>query len=220
MGMKSKKDLALGAVKILEELYPEASCALMYDGEPWKLLVMARLSAQCTDKRVNEVCKTLFVIYPTLDSLANAKLSEVTEIVRPCGLYHVKAADIISSAKRLKEVYGGILPDSMEELLTFAGVGRKVANLLLGDIYKKPAVVVDTHCMRISKRLGLVDPNINSPEKIEKALAELIPPEKQSDFCHRIVTFGREYCPARGYNCALCPLKGLCQFAQNTRKEE
>lgn len=211
--MISRKERALAAVELLEKVYPEALCALTYDGEPWKLLIMARLSAQCTDKRVNIVCETLFKEYPTPEALADAEPDRVMEIVRPCGLYRVKAADIISCANRLVKVYNGILPDTMEELLTFDGVGRKVANLLLGDIYKKPAVVVDTHCIRITHRLGLVDESVKQPEKIEKELAALIPPEKQSDFCHRIVMFGREYCPARGNDCTCCPLSTVCVSA-------
>ncbi len=214
----SKREKALAAIELLEKIYPSALCALTYDGEPWKLLVMARLSAQCTDKRVNTVCETLFHEYPTPNALADADISRVMDIVRPCGLYRVKAADIISCAKRLVTVYGGVLPDSMEELLTFDGVGRKVANLLLGDIYKKPAVVVDTHCIRITKRLGLIDENVKQPEKIEKYLSLLLPPEKQSDFCHRIVMLGREYCPARGYDCAVCPLNKVCANANKTEK--
>lgn len=204
------KQRAIAVAERLEQIYPEALCALEYGGEPWRLLIMARLSAQCTDKRVNEVCKTLFERYPTPEALAKAELSQVEQVIRPCGLYHVKAKDVVSCADRLVSVYGGVLPDTMEELLTFDGVGRKVANLLLGDIYKKPAVVVDTHCIRISGRLGLVPEGMKQPEKIEKILSTLIPDEKQSDFCHRIVLFGREYCPARGQDCNACPMGTLC----------
>ena len=196
----------------LEKLYPQAKCALEYEGEGWKLLVMARLSAQCTDKRVNEVCKRLFEKYRSPYELAKGKLSDVENIVRPCGLYHVKARDIIGEAVLLTEEYDGKLPDSMEELLRFPGVGRKVANLLLGDLFGKPAVVVDTHCIRLSGRLGLVPENTKDPYAIEKILSAVLPPEKQSDFCHRIVTFGREYCPARGQKCDNCPLARLCRY--------
>lgn len=196
----------------LEKLYPQAKCALEYEGEDWKLLVMARLSAQCTDKRVNEVCKWLFEKYRSPYELAKGKLSDVENIVRPCGLYHVKARDIIGEAVLLTEEYDGKLPDSMEELLRFPGVGRKVANLLLGDLFGKPAVVVDTHCIRLSGRLGLVPENTKDPYAIEKILSAVLPPEKQSDFCHRIVTFGREYCPARGQKCGNCPLARLCRY--------
>ena len=196
----------------LEKLYPQAKCALEYEGEDWKLLVMARLSAQCTDKRVNEVCKRLFEKYRSPYELAKGKLSDVEDIVRPCGLYHVKARDIIGEAVLLTEEYDGKLPDSMEELLRFPGVGRKVANLLLGDLFVKPAVVVDTHCIRLSGRLGLVPENTKDPYAIEKILSAVLPPEKQSDFCHRIVTFGREYCLARGQKCDNCPLARLCRY--------
>ena len=196
----------------LEKLYPQAKCALEYEGEDWKLLAMARLSAQCTDKRVNEVCKRLFEKYRSPYELAKGKLSDVENIVRPCGLYHVKARDIIGEAVLLTEDYDGKLPDSMEELLRFPGVGRKVANLLLGDLFGKPAVVVDKHCIRLSGRLGLVPENTKDPYAIEKILSAVLPPEKQSDFCHRIVTFGREYCPARGQKCDNCPLARLCRY--------
>lgn len=196
----------------LEKLYPQAECALEYEGEDWKLLVMARLSAQCTDKRVNEVCKRLFEKYRSPYMLAKGELSDVEDIIRPCGLYHVKARDIIGEAVLLTEEYDGRLPDSMEELLRFPGVGRKVANLLLGDLFGKPAVVVDTHCIRLSERLGLVPENTKDPYAIEKMLSAVLPPEKQSDFCHRIVTFGREYCPARGQKCDGCPLARLCRY--------
>lgn len=195
----------------LEEIYPIAECALEYDGQPWKLLVMGRLSAQCKDERVNLICKELFSEYPTPDSLAGAEVERVKQIIFSCGLYEKKARDIISCCSRLVNVYNSVLPDTMEELLTFDGVGRKVANLLLGDIYKKPAVVVDTHCIRISRRLGLVEPYIKQPEKIEKILSVLIEPEKQSDFCHRIVLLGREYCPAKKYDCSVCPMAELCR---------
>jgi len=195
----------------LENIYPAAECALKYSGEPWKLLVMARLSAQCTDKRVNEVSKFLFEKYPTPEALSCAELTEVEEIVRPCGLYHVKAKDIISECRTLCEEYGGVLPGDMESLLKFAGVGRKIANLILGDIYKMPAIVADTHCIRISARLGLTSAGTKDPGKTEKILKELIEPEKQNDFCHRLVMFGREYCKAQGYKCDNCPLCDLCE---------
>ena len=195
----------------LEERYPEAECALEYGGEPWRLLVMGRLSAQCTDARVNIVCRELFEKYPTLESLANAPLESIEEIVRPCGLYRTKAANIKSACTALIERYGGVLPDTMEELLTLDGVGRKIANLLLGDIYKKPAVVADTHCIRICGRLGFYPESLKDPHKVELALCEIIEPEKQSDFCHRIVWFGREICSARAPKCNECPLRDLCK---------
>lgn len=205
-----KKSQASLVVTRLEELYPAAECALEYEGEAWKLLVMARLSAQCTDKRVNIVSAQLFEKYPTAERLAAAELSDVEDIVRPCGLYHVKAKDIIAECRKLCDEYGGVLPDELDKLLEFQGVGRKIANLIVGDIYKKPAVVADTHCIRISARLGLTPEGTKDPVKTEMILKELIEPEKQNDFCHRLVMFGREYCKAQGYDCDSCPLDGLC----------
>ncbi len=201
---------ALEIAKRLEEIYPDALCALEYDGEPWKLLIMARLSAQCTDVRVNLTCKPLFERYPTPEALAAAKLSDVEEIIRPCGLYHVKAKDIIGDCQLLCGTYHGVLPDTMEELLKFPGVGRKVANLLLGDIYHQQAVVVDTHCIRLSGRLGLVPAGEKNPVKIEMILSDALEGVNQSHFCHRIVWFGREYCSARAPRCGECPLAALC----------
>ena len=170
MTQKQKKERIFKIAEKLAEIYPDALCALEWNGEPWKLLIMGRLSAQCTDARVNIVCRELFDRFPTPNALAEGKLSEIEEIVRPCGLFHVKAQNIKDACKMLVEQYGGVIPDTMEELLNFPGVGRKVANLLLGDIHKKPAVVVDTHCIRISGRLGLVPEGIKQPEKIEKIL--------------------------------------------------
>ena len=198
-------------VSRLEKLYPEAPCALEYNGEPWKLLVMARLSAQCTDARVNIVCRELFAKYPTPEALAAGELSVIEKIVYPCGLYRVKSAEIKEECRLLTEVYGGILPDKMDELLKFPGVGRKVANLLLGDIYKKPAVVTDTHCIRISGRLGLVPLGEKNPVKVERILSGIIDKDKQSDFCHRLVMFGRDICSAKNPRCGECPLSALCK---------
>lgn len=194
----------------LEKRYPESECALEYGGEPWKLLVMGRLSAQCTDARVNIVCKELFGEFPTLSELADAPLERIEEIIRPCGLFRTKAANIKDACIMLRDEYGGVLPDSMDELLHFAGVGRKIANLLLGDIYKKPAIVADTHCIRICGRLGMYPETLKDPYRVEKALCELVEPEKQSDLCHRIVWFGREVCSARSPKCEECPLSELC----------
>ena len=209
---KQLKALADTVVKRLEDIYPDPACALEYSGEPWRLMVMARLSAQCTDKRVNIVCQDLFKKYPTPEALANAELSDVENTIKSCGLYRVKAKDIISECKLLISEYGGIVPNTMEDLLRFDGVGRKVANLLLGDIYKLPAVVVDTHCMRITKRLGLVPESIKTPEKIEYILKDLITSEKQSDFCHRIVDFGRDTCDARSPQCEGCVMQDICAY--------
>jgi len=209
--------LADTVVKRLEDIYPDPACALEYSGEPWRLMVMARLSAQCTDKRVNIVCQDLFKKYPTPNALANAELSDVENTIKSCGLYRVKAKDIISECQLLISEYGGIVPNTMEDLLRFDGVGRKVANLLLGDIYKLPAVVVDTHCMRITKRLGLVPESVKDPAKIEYILKDLIAPEKQSDFCHRIVDFGRDTCDARSPKCEGCAMQDICAYF-NTQK--
>ncbi|MBQ2251447.1 MAG: endonuclease III [Clostridia bacterium] len=205
------KKFASQIVEILEKRYPEAPCALEYNGEPWKLLVMARLSAQCTDARVNIVCRELFKKYPTAKALAEGELSDIEKIVYPCGLYRVKSAEIKEECRLLTEVYGGVLPDEMDELLKFPGVGRKVANLLLGDIYKKPAVVTDTHCIRISGRLGLVPAGEKNPVKVERILSAIIEKEKQSDFCHRLVMFGRDICSAKNPRCDECPLADLCK---------
>lgn len=207
---KEKRARCALIVEKLKEKYPSAECALEYGGEPWKLLVMGRLSAQCTDARVNIVCRSLFEHFPTLEALANATYEEIGNDVRPCGLYKVKAANIKDSAMMLLDEYGGVLPDSMDELLKFPGVGRKIANLLLGDIYKKPAIVADTHCIRICGRLGMYPESEKRPEVVERTMAELIEPCEQSDFCHRIVMFGRETCSARSPHCEACELNGLC----------
>ena len=208
---KAKRERMARIVARLEERYPEAECALEYGGEPWKLLVMGRLSAQCTDARVNIVCGELFEKYPTIEALADAPLEKIEEIVRPCGLYRTKAANIKSSCRAVIERFDGRIPDTMEDLLTLDGVGRKIANLLLGDIYKKPAVVADTHCIRICGRLGFYPESLKDPHKVELILSEIIEPEKQSDLCHRIVWFGREICSARAPKCNECPIRDLCK---------
>ena len=208
-----KKRLA-ATVEALKELYPSAECALTWGGtDPWRLLVMGRLSAQCTDARVNITCKRLFEVYPNAETMAAAALPELEELVRPCGLYRRKALDLKLASERLVTVYGGKLPSTMEELLTFPGVGRKIANLLLGDVFGLPAVVTDTHCIRICGRLGYYPESEKSPEKVEKILWGLIDPEESADFCHRIVFFGRDVCRAIGPRCDGCPLaaRGLCK---------
>lgn len=213
---RAEKKRRMGAiVAALEGIYPDPTCALEYEGDPWKLLVMARLSAQCTDARVNIACRDLFSHFPTAQALAEAPLEAVESDVRRCGLFRVKAQNIIDASRLLIDEFGGVLPDNMEDLLRFPGVGRKVANLLLGDIYGKPAVVTDTHCIRICGRLGMYPESEKSPPKIERILAELIAPEKQSDFCHRIVQFGRDVCAARAPACENCPLAGLCLHREN-----
>lgn len=211
MTKKEKKERLAKIVLRLKEIYPNAECALEYDGDPWKLLVMGRLSAQCTDARVNIVSKELFTVFPTAESMASGEISEIERIVKPCGLYHTKAASIKEASAMLVEKYGGELPDTMEELLEFPGVGRKIANLLLGDVFGKDAVVTDTHCIRICGRLGMYPESLKDPFKIEKILSELIEYGEGSDFCHRIVWFGRETCIARSPRCESCPLAELCE---------
>ncbi len=210
MTKSDKKNLAIEITEQLKKIYPDAECALEYEGDPWKLLVMARLSAQCTDARVDIVSKELFKEFPTPFSMANADLARVEEIVKPCGLYRMKAVNIVDASRMLITDFGGRIPDTMEELLSLPGVGRKIANLMLGDIYKKPAIVCDTHCIRICGRLGLYPEKEKDPAKVEKILTELIDPAEGSDFCHRIVLFGRETCIARSPKCENCPLSNLC----------
>ncbi len=203
-----KKELALAAVAELEKVYPDAVCSLVYE-KPYELLMSTRLSAQCTDARVNIVTEVLFRKYPTLQSIAEANLADIEEIIKPCGLFHTKARDLIAMAQMLLTEYGGELPDSIEELTKLPGIGRKTANLIMGDVFHKPAVVTDTHCIRICGRLGLV--SVKDPYKVEMALRELLPPEKSSDFCHRLVHFGREFCKAQSPQCTVCPLLGICE---------
>lgn len=216
-------------VERLKEVYPESVCALEWGGqrggewdfllrESWKLLVMGRLSAQCTDARVNIVCKDLFEKFPTVEAMADGNLAEIEAIVRPCGLYHTKAQNIKDACRILVEEHNGIVPDNMDALLALPGVGRKIANLLLGDIYKKGGVVTDTHCIRICGRLGFYEESIKDPLKVERILTPLIEEREQSDFCHRIVQFGRDTCMARSPACEGCPLRDLCKHAQTAAK--
>lgn len=226
---KSHSIKAERAVAALKEMYPTAVCALEWGGErgdisgeerlrqSWKLLVMARLSAQCTDARVNIVCRELFSVYPTVESLAEADISDIERIIRPCGLFRTKAQSIKDSCKILAEQYGGIVPDTMDALLALPGVGRKIANLLLGDVYHQSAVVTDTHCIRICGRLGFYPESLKDPLKVEKILADIIPPAEQSDFCHRIVQFGRDVCMARSPACRECPLQEICDHIKEKK---
>lgn len=201
-------------IRIMEEAYPLSECALHYEKD-YELLFAVRLSAQCTDARVNMITPTLFARYPTLEAFAEADISEVEGIIRSCGFFRTKARDLVECAKMLIEDYGGRVPDTMDELIKLPGVGRKTANLVLGDIYNVPgSTVVDTHCIRISNRLGLVD-GLKDPVKIEMALREILPPEKSSDFCHRIVLHGRMLCTARKPNCDACPLRHVCLTGLN-----
>lgn len=206
---EKKRQLAL-IVERLKQIYPDAECALHYGGDPWKLLVMGRLSAQCTDARVNIVCEELFEKFPTPQAMAEGDIREIEEIVKPCGLYRMKADNIKEASRMLIKDFDGKLPDSMEELLKFPGVGRKIANLLLGDVFGKEAIVCDTHCIRICGRLGMYPEKEKDPTKIEKILRELIDLKEGSDFCHRIVFFGRETCTARAPMCDNCRLNDLC----------
>ncbi|MBR5509994.1 MAG: endonuclease III [Lachnospiraceae bacterium] len=204
------KELALEIIKRLKEEYPDAGCTLEYD-DAWKLLVSVRLAAQCTDARVNVVVEELYKKYPDVQALAEADVDEIEEIVRPCGLGRSKARDISACMKILKDEYGGKVPDDFDKLLKLPGVGRKSANLIMGDVFGKPAIVTDTHCIRLVNRMGLVD-GIKEPKKVEMALWKLIPPEEGSDFCHRLVYHGREVCTARTKPfCDRCCLKDICK---------
>ena len=197
-----------GIIAALKEAYPGAVCALDY-GKDYELMISVRLSAQCTDARVNQITPALFARYPTLESFAGADVAEVEEYVRTCGFYHHKARDIVLACQMLLSEYGGKVPDTMEELLKIPGVGRKTANLLLGDLYHKPAVVCDTHCIRITNRLGLASGK--DPFKVEQQLWQVLPPEESSDFCHRIVLHGRAVCTARSPQCSRCTLAPYCK---------
>lgn len=204
----TKKERALKAVAALAELYPDALCSLTASN-PFELLVAVRLSAQCTDARVNLVTPVLFEKYKTLDDYCNAELSDVERIIHSCGFYRSKAESIIGMAKMVRDQFGGVVPDTIEELVTLPGVGRKTANLIVGDVYGKEAIVVDTHMIRISNRLGLV--HTKDPKKIEFELKKIIPADEGSDFCHRIVLFGRDVCSARKPGCAACALSAFCK---------
>ena len=208
----TKKQRALQIIKILKEEYPDAECTLVYD-EPWKLLVEVRLAAQCTDARVNVVVQELYKKFPTVESLALSDVSEIEEIVKPGGLGKSKAKDISACMKILHEKYDGQVPDDFDELLKLPGVGRKSANLIMGDVFGKPAIVTDTHCIRLVNRMGLVN-GIKEPAKVEKELWKIIPAEEGSDFCHRLVYHGREVCTARTKPyCDRCCLQDICKKA-------
>ena len=194
-------------IDILKERYPDALCALHY-GKDYELMIAVRLSAQCTDARVNLITPALFARFPTLDAFAEADVAEVETYVHSCGFYRQKARDIVLACQMLRDVYDLRVPDTMEALLQLPGVGRKTANLLLGDIYGQPAVVCDTHCIRIANRLGLA--HGKEPEKVERQLRAILPPEESSNFCHRIVLFGREVCKAQAPRCNVCPLRARC----------
>ena len=206
----TKEELTLAVIERLKQEYPDADCTLDYD-QAWKLLVSVRLAAQCTDARVNVVVEDLYAKYPDIDALANATPEEIEEIVRPCGLGKSKARDISKCMKVLRDEYNGKIPTDFKSILSLPGVGRKSANLVMGDVFGKPAIVTDTHCIRLSNRIGLVD-GIKEPKKVEMALWKLIPPEEGSDFCHRLVIHGREICTARtSPYCHRCCLNDICE---------
>ena len=206
--MRTKKDAAL-IVQRLKEAYPLALCSLDY-ASAWQLLVSVRLSAQCTDARVNVVTKELFTRYPTLEALAGAEAEAIEAVVKPCGLGRSKARDLAAMSRMLIDEYGGQVPQAMEDLLRLPGVGRKSANLIRGDIFHLPAVVADTHCIRMAGRLGFVT-DCTDPVKVEKALVKVLPPEESNDFCHRCVLHGRAVCTARKAKCEACCLRDLCR---------
>lgn len=205
----TKKQLTLKSVEALKEAYPEAICSLVYS-DPLQLLIATRLSAQCTDARVNLVTPELFGKYKTLDDLANAEVEDVERIIRSCGFYHDKARDIVGIAKKIKSDFNGKVPSTIEELTSLPGVGRKTANLIMGDVFHAPSsVVTDTHLIRISNRIGLVD--TKDPKKVEFELRKLLPPNESNDFCHRTVLHGRAVCTARKAHCDICTLKDFCK---------
>lgn len=205
----TKKELATLSISALKELYPEAKCSLIAD-KPYELLMATRLSAQCTDARVNIVTKDLFSKFTSLEDFANAKIDDIEDAIKSCGLYKTKARDLKNMSIDLLKRFNGIVPDNIEDLITLPGIGRKTANLIVGDVYGKPSVVVDTHCIRITNRIGLVSEI--DPKKIEFTLKKILPPEESGDFCHRIVLHGRALCTARSPKCTHCPLNTFCKY--------
>lgn len=206
----TKEKLTLEVIERLKKEYPDADCTLDYD-QAWKLLVSVRLAAQCTDARVNIVVEDLFAKYPSVDALAEADVEDIERIVHPCGLGKSKARDISACMKMLRDEFGGHIPKDFDKILKLPGVGRKSANLIMGDVFHEPAIVTDTHCIRLTNRIGLVDA-IKEPKKVEMALWKLVPPEEGSDFCHRLVYHGREVCTARTKPfCDRCCLKDVCR---------
>ena len=199
-------------IETLKGLYPDALCSLQYEKD-YELLFSVRLSAQCTDARVNQVTPALFARFPTLESFAQAEPEEVEPYIRSCGFFHGKARDLVGCARQLIERFDGKVPGTMEELTSLPGVGRKTANLILGDVYHQPAYVCDTHCIRITGRLGITDGS-KDPLQVERQLRAILPPEESSDFCHRMVLFGRDVCTARSPKCEGCPLRADCAAAR------
>ena len=207
--MNTKKNRALEVAQLLEKHYPDAECSLEHGGDPWKLLVMSRLSAQCTDARVNIVSVSLFNTYPDVYAMSKAEQEDLEKIIYPCGLYKTKARDICKMCKQLISDFDGQVPDNMKDLLSLAGVGRKIANLILGDVFGNGGIVADTHCIRITGRLGFV--SSTNQTIVERELDKIVPKELQTDFCHRIVHFGRDICTARSPECEKCFLSGVCK---------
>lgn len=204
----TKKQRAVLLIEALKKEYPDAICSLTADN-PFELLVATRLSAQCTDARVNLVTPALFSKYRTLDDYVNADVKDIEEIIHSCGFYHGKARDIIEMARGVRDRFGGVVPDNIEDLTSLQGVGRKTANLIVGDVYKKPAVVADTHLIRLTNRMGLVD--TKDPKKVEMELKKILPPEESNDFCHRCVLHGRAVCTSRKAYCEKCALNDVCK---------
>lgn len=213
----NKKEIAKLACEELEKIYPDVKCSLNFT-KPYELMFAARLSAQCTDARVNIVTESLFKKYPTLESFADANLEELEQDVKPCGFYKMKAKSLKGMARKLLDDFNGEIPQTMDELLTLPGIGRKTANLMMGDVWGKPAIVTDTHCIRITGRLGLT--KNKEPAKVEKDLVKLIPPEISSHFCHQTVQFGRDICRARNPKCGECPLNYFCRFYNGKGSKE
>ena len=211
----NKKKAALQAVELLKAEYPDAICSLDYQ-KPHELMIATRLATQCTDARVNIVCVDLFQKYQSVRDFAEADVADVEAIVKPCGFYHTKAKDIVAMCRMLMEQYGGVLPDTVEELTKLPGIGRKTANLVVGDVYGKPAIVCDTHCIRITNLLGLTDSK--DPAKVEEQLRPLLPPAESNNFCHRLVLHGRAVCIARRPQCDKCVLNVCCKHYKDTYK--
>ena len=219
MTKAEKRERMLVVEQILTATYPQAECALKFGGDGWKLLVMGRLSAQCTDARVNKVSESLFEKYKTPRDMAEADPTELEDMIRSCGLYRMKARDLIGASRMLVDEFSGVIPNDIDALCRMPGVGRKIANLLVGDLYGGPAIVCDTHFIRIMGRLGMYPEKEKNPEKIERIIRDIFPAERGSDLCHRVVTFGREICSARAPLCERCPLSNLCKKRQGELKK-
>lgn len=208
MTKAKRKELALKCIEALKNDYPDAICSLEYS-DPLQLLIATRLSAQCTDARVNMITPALFERFPTLEAFCDAEYEEVGELIRSCGFFNTKSKDIVEMSRKIKSDFGGKVPDNMEDLLSLPGVGRKTANLILGDVFGKPAIVTDTHCIRICGKLGLT--KNKDPKKVEDDLREVLPENESNDFCHRLVLHGRAVCTARSPKCEICSMKGFCE---------